>query len=156
MVIPPNTRNSTTFAIRGCLALELLEGILENEQLQSVKIAPVEMIPQGNAPPFPSPLGARLRPRVIDEDPPHDASCDAEEVTAPLPVDAFAVDQPKVRFVDESRGLQSVIAPFGHHQPPCQFVQDEGRCAVQVFGKLLAACGIIAHRQEDARDSVSR
>src|SRR5687768_16112418 len=43
---------------------------------------------------------------AIDEDPPHRDRGDAEEVRAPLPLDARLIDQLEVRLVDELRGAE--------------------------------------------------
>ena len=50
-------------------------------------------------------LGASS-PRVVDQNPPHHAGGDAEEVRAIAPLDLPLIDEAHVRFVDERRRLQ--------------------------------------------------
>lgn len=59
-------------------------------------------------------LGA-LVAGVIDEDAAHELGGDTEEVGPALPVNACLIDQLHVRFVDERRGLQSMIGAFAAH-----------------------------------------
>jgi len=57
----------------------------------------------------PAAFGREMRPRVIDEDAPHQLGGDAEELRAILPVGLMLVDQAQVRLVDQRRRLQSMI-----------------------------------------------
>jgi len=59
-----------------------------------------------------APLGPGSRPRVIDEDSPHDAGGHGEEVDAVFPVHLLNVDQTDVRFVDQRRRAQGVPGPL--------------------------------------------
>jgi hypothetical protein len=52
---------------------------------------------------------------MVDEDLPHDACSDAEEVGAVLPAHVLIANQPHIRFVDQGGRLKRVIAPLAPH-----------------------------------------
>ena len=52
---------------------------------------------------------------VIDKNCAHQLGSDAEEMSTVLPVQVFAIDESKKRFVDERGGLKSVACAFLTH-----------------------------------------
>ena len=60
------------------------------------------------------------RPRVIDQDAPHQACRNPEKVRAVLPPDASRVGQPEKRLIHQRRGLQGMSAAFAPHVPASQ------------------------------------
>ena len=49
-----------------------------------------------------------LAPRLFDQNPPHRLGRRRKEVAATVPILALRTDEPKIRFVDESGGLQGL------------------------------------------------
>ncbi len=71
---------------------------------------------------------------MVDQNPAHHASGDPEKLRAVLPVYGLLVDEPEIRFVHESRGLQCVIGAFSIQillRKAPQFVVNDGHQFVE-------------------------
>ena len=64
----------------------------------------------------------------VHQDPAHEPGRNRKKMGPILPFDPGQVDQPDVRLMDKSGGLQAMILPFPKHVPmgqPAQFTVDE-------------------------------
>ncbi len=62
--------------------------------------------------PFAAAFSGPMATRVIDQNAAHQLRGDAEEMSAVPPGRRLLIDQPKIIFVDQAGGLQSVIGSF--------------------------------------------
>ena len=106
---------------------------------------PVEGDPDGAS----ASLLIALRPRVVDQDPAHQSRRHREKVRTVLPLDALDVDEPQVRLVHESRGLQTVPEALAGHAPSSDALQLAVDVRDQrIEGRLVAT----SPGQQQARD----
>jgi hypothetical protein len=76
---------------------------------------------------------------VVDQDPPHDAGGDAEELGAVAPVDAALIHEAQIGLVDEGGRLESVARGFPTQAAGRESVQllvDHGQHLIE--GRLVA------------------
>jgi hypothetical protein len=59
----------------------------------------------------------------IHEDSSHQLRGQAEELGAILPLDLTDIDQPEIRLINQSRGLQRMTGTLSRHVSPCGPVQ---------------------------------
>jgi hypothetical protein len=60
---------------------------------------------------------------VVHEDLAHEPGRNPEEMRPVLPAHLSLVDQPQIRFVDQSRGLQDMAGPLLPHVPAGNLAQ---------------------------------
>jgi hypothetical protein len=71
---------------------------------------------------------------VVDQDPSHQPSGDAQEVRTILPPDVTGVGKPEKRLVDERGRLEGVVFPLAPHAragEPAQLGFDEGHQLIE-------------------------
>jgi hypothetical protein len=95
-------------------------------------------------------LSSEPRSRVIDENPPHQASSHAKEVCPVAPVDLPLIDQSKVGFVYEGSWLQRMA---GHLAPQLRAC-DTSQMVVDDWDEPVNGISSpIADREEQVRNS---
>src|SRR5262249_59843137 len=71
-----------------------------------------------------------LRTGEIDENPPHQLSGQSKELGTTAQMEPTTVDEPQVRLVHQSRGLESMLRPFTSHimaSQPAEMIVHDGR-----------------------------
>jgi len=76
-----------------------------------------------------------MGPRVIDEDVTHDVGGEAEDAGSVLPHGIGFADEAEIGLVDESRGLEGVVATLEAHLHHCQVMQ----LLVEAGGEVVVA-----------------
>ena len=94
---------------------ELIEGPVQVEQFGATDLDPWQIITQGDVLHSATAHLRLVSSRVIDENHAHDLGRECVEMLAVFPPRLLLVQEPKVEFVDEGRGLENVWISFPSH-----------------------------------------
>jgi hypothetical protein len=91
---------------------QIVEGLVQQQHFAVNRQTGAKPIVERDPQPSAGSLRRLVLARVIDQDAPHHLRGDAEEVGSVLPGNAVLSNEAQVGFMDESRRLQRVVAPF--------------------------------------------
>jgi hypothetical protein len=94
---------------------ETVECFIQRYQIGGLLFSDLRRLVKGDSLSAAAPLLVLLLARIVNQDPPHQFSANPKELCAILPIRPFLIDQPNVRFVNQSGRLQSVIGALAAH-----------------------------------------